>query len=119
MQAYVENGNVFVTNMATKSEMQVTNDGDGTTIFYGASDWLYDAEIYETANNMVFSPDCSMLAFLKLNDTNVPYYQWLEYAINNPTPIIKQVRIPTVCALLLIYYRLECQFLFQLSWFMI
>lgn len=95
--AYVENNNIFVKDLAKQSNPQVTTDGDAETIFYGSTDWLYEEEVFAAVNSLTFSPDCNKLAFLKLNDTNVPFYEWSDFEPGSSTPIKKKIRIPTVC----------------------
>lgn len=47
-------------------------------IFEGVTDWTYEEEFDATAV-MAFSPDSKQLAFLRLDETNVPSFDWQEY----------------------------------------
>ena len=86
--AFVRNNNLFVTDIATKHERQLTTDGNGDTL-NGILDWVYQEEIYGRGNFKGFwwSPDSSRIAFLRLDEKpvhrftvvdHIPYLQTLE-----------------------------------------
>jgi hypothetical protein len=98
--AFVEQNNIFVSALTNSAVMaatsQVTTDGDDEVIFNGVTDWLYEEEVYGGVSTMKWSTDCSRLAFLKLNESLVPTYEWDDYSPESPYPISKKVRITTV-----------------------
>ncbi|KAJ3071201.1 hypothetical protein HDU98_005683 [Podochytrium sp. JEL0797] len=72
--AWVRDNNIFVTNVATETQVQITSDGS-YDIMNGIADWVYEEEVLITNDAMWFSPDASHLAYLKFNDANVPTYK--------------------------------------------
>lgn len=104
MLAYVENNNLFVHNLDKDlfdgfTDRAVTSDGDEDTIFNGSTDWLYEEEIFEGVKTFFWSSDCNYVAFLKLNGSRVPYYEYPTYhysETDSPYLTINRVRIPAV-----------------------
>jgi dipeptidyl aminopeptidase/acylaminoacyl peptidase len=92
--AFVENNNIFIRSTPDTAPVQVTTDGDNELVFNGVTDWLYEEEVFGSVDAFVWNQDCSKLAFLKLNDSQVPVYRYEEYNINNPYPIPVNIRIP-------------------------
>lgn len=70
--AYVRQSNLYVTDLAGR-ERALTHDGAGR-IFNGRLDWVYQEEIYGRGKYRAFwwSPDSSRIAYLRLDDTDVP-----------------------------------------------
>jgi dipeptidyl-peptidase-4 len=63
-----------------KTEVAVTTD-DNLEIFNGISDWLYEEEFGVTCL-FAFSPDSKQVAFVRLDETNVPSFEWQTF-LNN------------------------------------
>jgi dipeptidyl-peptidase 4 len=78
--AFVRGGNLFVHELGTKSERQLTKDGSGS-IANGKADWVYWEELFHH-NYRAFwwSPDSAHLAFLQFDDSKVA-----KYTIIKPT----------------------------------
>jgi len=98
--AYVQDNNIYVSALsnsvsAINNATQVTFDGDNELVFNGVTDWIYEEEVYLGVSTMKWSADCSRLAFLTLNDTNVLPYKYEEYSPTDPYPRPQQIRIPT------------------------
>ncbi|XP_068620957.1 venom dipeptidyl peptidase 4 [Battus philenor] len=79
--AYVENNNVYyVPNVAQPDKVtRLTNDGIPGELYYGATDWIYEEEVFNAAEALWFSPDGTYLAVASFDDRNVesaiyPYY---------------------------------------------
>ena len=73
MVAFTRDGNLFVVDLATQRERQLTSDG-GPQRFNGRLDWVYQEEIYGRGSFRAFwwSPDSTRLAFLQLDQQPVP-----------------------------------------------
>lgn len=80
--AFVEDNNLFVIPRAGEPAVQVTQDG-AATIFNAVPDWVYEEEVYGSDSVMWFSPRGTKLVFLRLDETEVPVYEFPRY---NPDP---------------------------------
>lgn len=78
----------FSTELAITSDEEADND-----VFNGISDWLYEEE-FGITRMFAFSPDCKQLAFVRLDETQVPQFEWQEYLNGNPYPAIRSLRYP-------------------------
>ena len=70
--AFIRNGNLFVVDVATQKERQLTTDGS-KSILNGQLDWVYEEELYGRGNHKGFwwSPDSTQIAFLRLDESPV------------------------------------------------
>ncbi|ORX97732.1 hypothetical protein K493DRAFT_215438, partial [Basidiobolus meristosporus CBS 931.73] len=75
--AFVRENNIFV-NVDLEFEIQVTFDGSAQ-VFNGVPDWIYEEEIYQSNSVLWWSPDSTKIAFLRLDETEVPEYQFPMY----------------------------------------
>lgn len=74
--AYTRGGDLFVYDLRTALERQLTSDGSDT-IRNGYASWVYFEEILGRASNyraFWWSPDSSHLAFLRFDDGPVPVF---------------------------------------------
>ena len=69
--------NLYIYKVDFKTEVAVTTDTN-LEIFNGISDWLYEEE-FGTTGLFAFSPDNKFLAFVRLDETNVPTFEWQTY----------------------------------------
>jgi dipeptidyl-peptidase-4 len=79
MIGFVRDNNLFVVDVASGRERQIT--GDGTPkILNGILDWVYEEEIYGRGDRRAYwwSPDSTRLAFLQLDDTPVPTFATVD-----------------------------------------
>ena len=69
--AFVEQGNLFATEVGGKGAVPLTRDGGGH-VLNGRADWVYEEEIFNR-NGRAFwwSPDGQQIAFLRFDDTPV------------------------------------------------
>ncbi|KAL0894609.1 hypothetical protein ABMA27_013171 [Loxostege sticticalis] len=79
--AYVYNNNVFYLPDVSRPEtvIQLTTQGIPGEVYFGATDWIYEEEVFNAAEAMWFSPSGTYLAIASFNDTLVesaiyPYY---------------------------------------------
>lgn len=70
MLAYVADNNIWLAKFDFDTELQITKDGEFNKIINGATDWVYEEE-YAVTSLMDFSPDNSLLAFVKTDETEV------------------------------------------------
>ncbi|KAL9658559.1 hypothetical protein ABK040_006098 [Willaertia magna] len=98
--SFVQENNIYLhrfdTNSGeTKDYKQITFDGSDELIFNGISDWLYEEEVIGGVDTYFFSPDCSKIVYLKLNDSQVPMFQLPDYEPDQSYTHYKKVRWPT------------------------
>ncbi|MCF8224887.1 MAG: S9 family peptidase [Bacteroidales bacterium] len=68
--AFVRKNNLFLYNLATGEERQVTFDGRENEIINGAPDWVYEEE-FGFADGYKWSPDGKRIAFYRFDERNV------------------------------------------------
>ncbi|NDV67346.1 S9 family peptidase [Dysgonomonas sp. 25] len=78
MAAYVLDNNIWLAKFDYESESQVTKDGAYGKIINGATDWVYEEEFGTTAL-IDFSADNNLLAFVRFDESEVPFYQMQLY----------------------------------------
>ncbi|XP_063838892.1 venom dipeptidyl peptidase 4-like [Ostrinia nubilalis] len=98
--AYVYNNNVFYLPDASSPESvtQLTTQGVPGEVYFGATDWIYEEEVFNAAEAMWFSPSGTYLAIASFNDTFVesaiyPYYGNAS-DINNQYPELVEFKYP-------------------------
>lgn len=74
--------NLYIYKVDFKTEVAITNDAN-VDIFNGISDWLYEEE-FGITGLFAFSPDSKMLAFVKLDETEVPTFEWQTFLGDAP-----------------------------------
>lgn len=89
--AFAKDNNLFVHKCDFGTEVAVTKDAD-PDIINGVADWLYEEEFATTAL-FAWSPDSKQLAFVKLDEHEVPDFSWDVYA-DTQYPTQKHLRYP-------------------------
>lgn len=78
--AYLRKHNLYVRPLNGENEKQLTDDKDNDgNLLNGEVDWVY-AEELDVRSNYFWSPDGQRIAFLQMNETQVPSYpieDWL------------------------------------------
>ena len=69
--------NLYIYKIDFKTEVAITTDTN-TDIFNGIADWLYEEE-FGITRLFAFSPDSKMVAFVRLNETGVPAFEWQTF----------------------------------------
>ena len=82
--AFVRNNNIFISDLKTKTEAQITADGKINEIINGASDWVYEEE-FAISKAFFWSNDGKKIAYLKFNEKEVKEFR-LTYFNNNLYP---------------------------------
>ena len=70
MVAFVRENNLFVVNLETNTETQITFDGAQNEIINGASDWVYEEE-FSLVRAFEWSADNQKIAFLRFDESAV------------------------------------------------
>ncbi len=78
MVAYMRDNNLFISNLEYGTDVQITKDGAVNKVIYGAPDWGYEEE-FGINNTIRWSPDDSLLAFIRFDETLVPAYSFDIY----------------------------------------
>ncbi len=76
--AFVRNNDLFVRDISSGSEMQITHDGERNRIINGATDWVYEEE-YLFTRAYEFSPDSRRIAYLRFDESRVPEFTMMRY----------------------------------------
>ena len=90
--AYVQRNNLFVIPRPGERAVQVTFDGD-TAIFNAIPDWVYEEEVFSDDTTMWFSPGGTKLVYLRLDEAQVPTY---EFPLYNPDKYVAGKTTPYV-----------------------
>lgn len=83
--AYAKANNLYIYKTDFNTEIAVTTD-ENPEIINGTADWLYEEEFAITCL-FAFSPDSKLLAFVKLDETEVPSFCWQDYFNTNEQPL--------------------------------
>lgn len=89
--AFAKDNNLYIHKLDFGTEVAVTKDAD-TDIINGVADWLYEEEFATTAL-FAWSPDSKSLAFVKLDETEVPTFSWNVYS-DTQYPRLESLRYP-------------------------
>jgi len=76
--AYVVDNNLFVQDVATGKETQITSDGKQNHIINGSADWVYEEE-FSMAKAFWWAPDSKKIAFLRFDESNVKEFTMTNY----------------------------------------
>ena len=66
--AFVRDRNLFMVNLNTGVETQLTSDGEDGSIINGTSDWVYEEE-FRLRDGWAWSPDGRFIAFYKFDES--------------------------------------------------
>lgn len=76
--AFARDNNLFIKDLVTNQETQITSDGLYNSIIYGTADWVYEEEFGFT-QAFFWSPDGKNLAFYRFDESNVPQFTMMLY----------------------------------------
>ena len=79
--AFVRANNLFIKNLDTDTETQVTFDGKNNEIKNGWADWVYEEE-FSKANYFEWNTEGTKLAFERFDETKVKEYSFDNYNNN-------------------------------------
>ena len=89
--AFAKDNNLYIHKLDFGTEIAVTKD-ENTDLISGIADWLYEEEFGTTAL-MAWSPDSKSLAFVRLDETEVPTFSWEVY-VDKQYPTMESLRYP-------------------------
>ncbi len=75
--AFVRDNNIYVVDLITGEEKQITNDGSKNEIINGTCDWVYEEEFGFT-KGYYWSPDGKKIAYYRFDESKVKEYT-LDY----------------------------------------
>ncbi len=76
--AFVRDNNIYVVDIITGKEKQITNDGKVNAVINGATDWVYEEE-FGFSRAFFWSPDSKKIAYYRFDESNVREYQLTYY----------------------------------------
>lgn len=76
--AFVRDNNIYITELSTRQETKVTQDGEWENIINGWCDWVYEEE-FGFAQAFFWSPDGSSIAFYKFDESQVKRFNMAMY----------------------------------------
>lgn len=82
--AFVRNNNIFLTDLNTNTETQITTDGKWGEIINGAVDWVYEEE-FGFARGFYWSPKGSKIAYYRFDESQVKNFEMMYYGDLYPT----------------------------------
>ncbi len=89
--AFAKDNNLYIHKLDFGTEVAVTKE-ENTDLISGVADWLYEEEFGTTAL-FAWSPDSKQLAFVKLDETEVPSFSWEVYS-DTQYPELESLRYP-------------------------
>ncbi|MCK4340481.1 MAG: S9 family peptidase [Phycisphaerae bacterium] len=83
--AFVVDNNIYTINIASGQQKQLTHDGSDT-VLNGVLDWLYQEEVFGRGQwrSYWWSEDGRYLAYLQLDERDVPLYPLYDYLSTHP-----------------------------------
>jgi len=88
--AFVRKNNLYIKDLSTEKESQITTDGKFNSIINGAPDWVYEEE-FSFSRAFEWSPDSKFLAFMRFDESKVPLYSMTMFA--GAAPILEQNKV--------------------------
>ncbi len=76
--AFVRNNNIFIKDLVTLAETQITFDGESNKIINGLADWVYEEE-FSFAKAFFWSNDSKKIAFYRFDESQVPEFSMTMY----------------------------------------
>lgn len=90
--AYERGGNLFVYDLATQQERQLTDDAQ-ERVYNGRFGWVYEEE-FGLVQAWYWSPDSRTIAYWQTDERDIPVYQMTDFA--DAHPIYDKVPYPRV-----------------------
>ena len=76
--AFVRDNNIYIFELASGMEKQVTTDGKINEVINGATDWVYEEE-FGFSQAFFWSPDSKTIAYYRFDESKVREYQLTNY----------------------------------------
>ena len=81
MIAYVKENNIYIYDVTSKTNSQITSDGKKNEIINGITDWVYEEE-FAFVRAFDWSKDSKKIGFIRFDETQVPEYSMSIFAKN-------------------------------------
>ncbi len=81
--AFIRKNNIYIKNLETGTETQITFDGKHNEIINGIPDWVYEEE-FEFNKAYEWSPDGKKLAYIKFDESKVKMFGMTMFAGSFP-----------------------------------
>ncbi|MDP1746533.1 MAG: DPP IV N-terminal domain-containing protein, partial [Bacteroidota bacterium] len=75
---FVRGNNIFIKDLASDKETQVTTDGNQNNIINGATDWVHEEE-FAFSVAYFWSPDSKKIAYYKFDESKVKEFSFDEF----------------------------------------
>ncbi len=82
--AFARANNLFIVDLKTNIETQITFDGEKNKIINGIPDWVYEEE-FEFNQAFDWSPDGKNIAFIRFDESKVPEFGMTMFEGLNPS----------------------------------
>jgi len=85
--SYTRKHNLYVRPLSGESheaQLTFTNEDDHDNILNGEVDWVYEEEL-DVHSNYFWSPDGKHIAYMQMNETQVPEYPITDLILDHPT----------------------------------
>ena len=89
--AFAKDNNLYVHKLDFGTEVAVSKETN-TDIISGVADWLYEEE-FGVTTLFAWSPDSKLLAFVRLDETEVPTFAWQNF-LNTDYPTADTIHFP-------------------------
>jgi dipeptidyl-peptidase-4 len=76
--AFVRDNNIYIQDLLKDELIEVTTDGKKNEIINGSADWVYEEEL-SLSKAFFWSPDGSMMAYLRFDEREVPTYNMQKW----------------------------------------
>ncbi|TRZ64288.1 S9 family peptidase [bacterium] len=76
--AFVRNNNIYIKDLSTLTEVQISKDGLKNSIINGAPDWVYEEE-FGFSKAFEWSPDGSKIAYMKFDESKVKEFDLMYF----------------------------------------
>lgn len=79
--AYATENNIYIYDLTSKTNSQITSDGKKNSIINGITDWVYEEE-FAFVRAFDWSQDSKKIAFIRFDETQVPEFTMSIFAKN-------------------------------------
>jgi dipeptidyl-peptidase 4 len=76
--AFVRENNIFIADLQSDAETQITHDGLDRHIINGTTDWVYEEE-FAITKGFHWSPDGNNIAFMRFDESHVKEFWMVNY----------------------------------------
>jgi dipeptidyl-peptidase 4 len=90
--AYVKENNIYIYDVASKTNSQITTDGKKNEIINGITDWVYEEE-FAFVRAFDWSADSKKIGFIRFDESQVPEFSMSVFA-KNLYPTIETFKYP-------------------------